>query len=191
MKMKALLDSRANAIYIDIAYGQKMKLPLTLLAGPIPVYNVDGTQNTAGSISHCTEIIIQFQEHCERVTAEVTELGKNQMILNYMWLSHHNPEIDWTTGIVQMTCCPWTCQTLKGKPPFTRQIESEEQGLQAHILDLKQEKLVPRSDPKPAYLVPRRYHQYLKVFSKKESKRMPVRQPWDHTIDLKETFKPF
>ena len=33
------------------------------------------------------------------------------------------------------------------------------------------------------------YHQYLKVFSKKESERMPIGKPWDHTIDLKETFK--
>jgi hypothetical protein len=39
MKMKALLDSGANAIYINKAYAQKMKLPLTLLADPIPVYN--------------------------------------------------------------------------------------------------------------------------------------------------------
>jgi hypothetical protein len=124
MKMKALLDSGANAIYIDKAYAQKMKLPLTLLADPIPVYNGDGTQNAAGSITHCAEIIIQFQEHRERVTADVTDLGKNQMILGSMWLSHHNPEIDWTTGTVQMTRCPWTCQTLKRKPPFARQIES-------------------------------------------------------------------
>jgi hypothetical protein len=34
------------------------------------------------------------------------------------------------------------------------------------------------------------YHQHLKVFSKKESERMPIRKPWDHAIDLKETFKP-
>jgi hypothetical protein len=37
MKMKALRDSGANAIYIDKAYAQKMKLPLTLLADPIPL----------------------------------------------------------------------------------------------------------------------------------------------------------
>jgi hypothetical protein len=34
MKMKALLDSGANVIYIDKAYTQKMKLPLTLLSDP-------------------------------------------------------------------------------------------------------------------------------------------------------------
>jgi hypothetical protein len=112
------------------------------------------------------------------------------MILGYTWLSHHNPEIDWTTGTVQMTRCPWTCQILKGKPPFARQIESEEQDSLAHIFALKQDEPAPTSDPKPADLVPKTYHQYLKVFSKKESERMPIRKPWDHVIDLKETFKP-
>jgi hypothetical protein len=139
--------------YIDKAYAQKMKLPLILLADHILVYNIDGTRNTTGLITYCTEIIIQFQEHRERVTTEVTDLGKNQMILDYTWLSQHNPEIDWTTGTVQMTRCPWTCQTLKGKPPFARQIESEEQDSLAHILALKQEEPVPKTDPKPTDLV--------------------------------------
>ena len=126
MKTKALLDSGANTIYIDKAYAQKTKLPLTPLSNPVPVNNIDGTRNAAGSITHCAEIIIQFQEHRKKVTAEVTDLGKNQMILGYTWLSHHNSEIDWTTGMVKMTRCPWTCHTLKEKSPFTQQIESEE-----------------------------------------------------------------
>ena len=137
MKTKALLDSGANTIYIDKAYAQRMKLPLTLLSNPVPVYNIDGMCNAARSITHCAEIIIQFQEHHEKVTAEVTDLGKNQMILGYMWLSCHNPEIDWTTAMVKMTRCSWTCHTLKGKPPFARQIESEERDSLAHILALK------------------------------------------------------
>ena len=190
MKTKALLDSGANTIYIDKAYAQKMKLPLTPLSHPVPVYNVDGTWNAARSITHCAEIIIQFQEYREKVTAEVTNLGKNQMILGYMWLSHHNPEIDWTTGTVKMTWCPWTCHTLKEKPPFARQIESEEQDSLAYILALKQEESAPKTDSKPVNLVSQMYHQYLKVFSKKESERMPIRKSWDHAIDLQETFKP-
>ena len=93
-----------------------MKLPLTPLSNSVPVYNIDRTRNAAGSITHCAKIINQFQEHHEKVTAEVTDLGKNQMILGCMWLSHHNSEIDWTTGMIKMTWCPWTCHTLKGKP---------------------------------------------------------------------------
>jgi predicted aspartyl protease len=76
MKMKALLDSGANAIYINKAYAQKMKLPLTLLADLIPEYNIDGTRNAAGSITHCAEIIIQFQEHHEKVTHKSDRFGK-------------------------------------------------------------------------------------------------------------------
>ena len=96
-------------------------------------------------------------EHREKVTAEVTDLGKNQMILSYMWLSSHNPEIDWTTGTVKMTRCPWTCHTLKEKSPFARQIESEERDSLAHILALKQEEPAPKTDSKPANLVPQTY----------------------------------
>ena len=76
-----------HTIYIDKTFAQKMKLPLTPLSNPVLVYNVDGTRNAAGSITHCAKIIIQFQEHREKVTAEVTDLGKNQMILDYTWLS--------------------------------------------------------------------------------------------------------
>ena len=166
-----------------------MKLPLTLLSNSVLVYNIDRTQNAARSITQCTKIVIQFQEHCKKVTAEVTNLGKNQMILSYTWCLHHNPEIYWTIGTVKMTWCPWTCHTSKGKPPFAQQIESEELDSLAHILALKQEKSTPKTDSKPAYLVPQTYHQYLKVFSKKESERMLIRKPWDHAIDFKEMFK--
>ena len=39
-------------------------------------------------------------------------------------------------------------------------------------------------------LVPKEYHQYLKVFSKEELERMLIRKPWDHMIELKDMFKP-
>ena len=87
MKTKALLDSGPNTIYIDKTYAQKMKLPLTPLSNPVPVYNIDGTHNDTGSITHCAKIIIQFQEHHKKVTAEVTDLGKNQMILGYICMA--------------------------------------------------------------------------------------------------------
>ena len=38
-------------------------------------------------------------------------------------------------------------------------------------------------------MVPRKFHQWLKVFGKVELERMPVRKVWDHAIDLREEFK--
>ena len=37
--------------------------------------------------------------------------------------------------------------------------------------------------------MPKRFHQWLKVFGKVESERMLTRKVWDHAIDLKEEFK--
>ena len=38
-------------------------------------------------------------------------------------------------------------------------------------------------------MVPERFHQWLKVFGKVKSERMPVRKIWDYAIDLREDFK--
>ena len=40
------------------------------------------------------------------IVTEVMDLGKNQVILGYMWLKKHNLNIDWTNGEVKMTHCP-------------------------------------------------------------------------------------
>jgi len=39
-------------------------------------------------------------------------------------------------------------------------------------------------------IIPPRFHKWLKVCEKTESERIPVRKPWDHTINLRENFVP-
>ena len=39
-------------------------------------------------------------------------------------------------------------------------------------------------------MVPRQFHEYLKVFLKKASERMLVRKPWDHAIEMKPGYEP-
>ena len=60
-KLDVLLDSGTNAIFIDKTWAEKHKVPLTPLWNPIPVYNVDGTRNSTGSITHAVELIVEFQ----------------------------------------------------------------------------------------------------------------------------------
>ena len=67
---------------------------------------------TSTSYIHLTDIIIDNQGHYEKVTAEIMDLGTNQVILGYMWLKKHNPDIDWTNGEVKMTHCPHSCYLL-------------------------------------------------------------------------------
>jgi len=39
-------------------------------------------------------------------------------------------------------------------------------------------------------LVPEKFYEWIKVFEKKQSERMPMRKLWDHAIDVKEGFIP-
>ena len=155
------------------------------------MFNVDGTKNSAGNIMHSADIIIDYQGHHEKVTAEVTDLGKNQIILRYMWLKKYNSDIDWTNGEVKMTRCPCSCYLLQEKSIFLQALEKEEveQAWSAHKIRamLDKPKKVERTAEE---LVPKEYHQYLKVFSKEESERMLIRKHWDYAIELKKMFKP-
>ena len=150
---------------------------------------MDGTRNSAGDITHYAEIVIDFRGHREKLIAEITDLGGHQMIIGYTWLKHHNPDIDWETGQVRMTRCPWTCRVLQGKSPLEQSINALDQNGLRTIQAIKREQEWLET-LKPEDLVPKTYHKYLKVFSKKESERMPVHKPWDHAIDMTDTFVP-
>jgi hypothetical protein len=52
---------------------------------------------------------MSYQGHQERAVFEVCNLGKASLIIGYMWLCKHNPDINWETGKVQITHCPKEC----------------------------------------------------------------------------------
>ena len=108
----ALLDSGANATFIDVLVAKRLGLPLTPLDAPIRVFNVDGSHNSAGDVTHTTTILMEYLGHREELTAEVTNLGKNSLILGYTWLKKHNPTINWQTGMIKFTRFPRTCHML-------------------------------------------------------------------------------
>ena len=44
--------------------------------------------------------------HREKVTFEICDLGKVNLIIGYTWLKKHNPEINWNTGQIEFMQCP-------------------------------------------------------------------------------------
>ena len=82
---------------------------------------------------------------------------------------------------------------LQLKSAFLASLEKEEYNIQyqvhetIHALEVQQKKPKEKTSEE---LVPKVYHKFLKVFSKKEFEHMLLWKPWDHTIDLKEMFKP-
>ncbi|EGO18773.1 hypothetical protein SERLADRAFT_353143 [Serpula lacrymans var. lacrymans S7.9] len=61
----ALLDSGANGIFIDQVWAKQIGLPLVKLDMSIPVYNIDGTLNAGGCITHKYSFVVEYQGHRE------------------------------------------------------------------------------------------------------------------------------
>ena len=107
---EAMVDTGATGDFIDQDFVARAKLPTHKLSQPIPVYNVDGTANEAGSIHEVVDMIMTYNQHSERILLAVTRLGKQSMILGFTWLDKHNPEIDFRARTVKMTrCLPRCC----------------------------------------------------------------------------------
>ncbi len=113
---EAMVDTGATGNFIDQDFVWNAKLPTHKLLQLIPVYNIDGTPNEAGSIHEVVDMIMTYSGHLEWILLVVTWLGKQSMILGFSWLKKHNPEIDFRTGTVKMTrCLPRYCIGCKAE----------------------------------------------------------------------------
>jgi len=107
-------------------------------------------------------------------------------------LAAHNPKIDWEKGEVRMMRCPPLCGKIvkiKGK----KETRENKKKIMRWAVDKKEDwgrkKEIEADHKKVEEIVPKRFHRWLKVFGKVESKRMPVKKVWDHVINLNGNFK--
>jgi len=107
--VKALLDSGAMGLFMDMTFAKEKRFKMEKLKKPLLVRNVDGTVNAGGAIMHQVECNMFFKGHVERARMDVCNLGKTEVILGMPWLVAHNLEIDWEKGEVKMTCCLPIC----------------------------------------------------------------------------------
>jgi hypothetical protein len=68
LSMQVLLDCGAMDLFLNMEYVCKHDIPTHKLQRPIPVFNVDGSPNEAGSISKIADTILQHKDHLECVT---------------------------------------------------------------------------------------------------------------------------
>ena len=198
--IKALLDSSTTGMFMDQRMAVRHGSRLQKLERPIVVRNVDGTNNSTGSIAHQVEVNVYYKNHVERIRIDVCNLGRTDIILGMPWLQAHNPEINWKTEEVKMTMCP----LLYGR---NTKLKEEKRGKKEKRVAILEEKKIVRwaADNKENWgreeevevdyrkikeMVPQKFLKWGKVFGKVELERMLTRKIRDHTIDLKETFKP-
>ena len=76
----------------------RLRLGTQKLTVPIPVFNVDGTNNRHGTITHTCDLMVKQGNKKERQCFYVSNLGKDRFILGYPWFRHFSPDIDWTNA---------------------------------------------------------------------------------------------
>ena len=217
--VEALLDSGTTGLVMSLEFARKKGFKLKKLERPMQVRNVDGSFNREGPIENMVEVNVYYKEHVERTEINVIGEQKWGVILGMPWLECYNPEIDWKTGEVKMTRCLEECgrqwRPVQGKSGWEKQTEEEAKEEMEKKKEKKEKKKKQKKwrtvevrkiteeweiwdeeeeaaklEVEARKLVPEKFHQWIKVFGKKQSERMPTRKLWDHAIEVKEGFVP-
>ena len=101
VKTCALIDSRARELsFIDENFVTKNHIPSKPLDQPIPVWNVDGTENQVGDITIHVDVPVEIKGLIKRILLLVTFLGWETVMLVAKdgkpehWLGETNPGME-------------------------------------------------------------------------------------------------
>ena len=104
-----LLDNEGTGLVMSEEFMRRHRFRRTKLERLIYVRNIDSTLNYVGLIMNMVEIEIFFKGHKERTLIDIIGGQKWNVILGMPWLAHHNLEIDWRMGEVQIMRCLEEC----------------------------------------------------------------------------------
>jgi hypothetical protein len=117
--------------------------------------------------------------HWERITFDVTDIGRHDIILGLPWIREHNPEIDWASEQLKFTRCSCKKDALTAKSPREVGTTSKEREL-------------GHQSPGPlTKTMPSAYRDFEQLFKEELGKEaLPKHQSWDHRIPLAEGATP-
>jgi len=125
--IKALLDSGATGMFMDRQTAARHGFKLQKLERPIAVRNVDGTNNSRGTITYQVECNVFYKGHMERMRMDVCDLEKTEVIFQIMCCQPWYPQINWETGEVKMTKCPPLCGGKSQKKEKVKRVATKEE----------------------------------------------------------------
>ena len=93
-----LIDSGATENFLDKTTWERIGISSHETIKPIIIYNIDGTENSQGKITHYCWLRIFYAGRQKRQCFYITSLGKESIILGYPFLYVFNPTINWQQG---------------------------------------------------------------------------------------------
>src|SRR5258708_18194963 len=92
-----------------------MGLGSTPLERPRKVWNIDNTENRAGSITHSITLDVQTNGERNDMILLVTKLGTEDLLLGYRWLATYEPRISWRLATPFGDTLPIIIRSKKGE----------------------------------------------------------------------------
>ena len=123
-----LVDSRAMDNFIHPKLLWWLGLGSQPLERPRKIWNIDGTTNKAGALTHCVDLEVCTGDRQEIMKFLVTDLGGEDLILGYPWLSTFEPKFRWRDASIDTSFLPiiiWSVDWRKSriKPVIARIIQ--------------------------------------------------------------------
>jgi len=126
----------------------------------------------------------------------ITNIGHEDIILGYPWLSTFEPRFNWTHAVIHKEALPIIIRSVNpwipGKDPVIATATTQQteyiQMIWEHTINATTatDLTIAAQQYTTKAKIPPEYQKYTKVFSEEESKRYPPRRAWDHAIELKE-----
>jgi predicted aspartyl protease len=103
---KALVDSGATNNFIHPRFAQRMGLGMKKLPQPRKIWNINGTLNKGGFLTEYIDLDVQTEGIHKEMRFLVTDLGGEDLILGYPWLSTFEPNITWKMATIDVAALP-------------------------------------------------------------------------------------
>ena len=81
-----MVNSGATSLFIDHKFASQHRMLKEPLEHPIRLFNIDGSLNEAGSITHKVRLTLKVGQDKEKFDFFLTSLGPKKVILGLPWL---------------------------------------------------------------------------------------------------------
>src|SRR5258708_25813429 len=109
---KALVDSGATDNFMHPQFAARMGIGTKELPNPRKIWNIDGTLNKGGYLTHYVDLDVQTKGIHKEMRFLLTDLGREDLILGYPWLATFEPKVMWKTATIDTTVLPIVIQTV-------------------------------------------------------------------------------
>ena len=200
-----LVDSGATDNFIHPKILKRLSQGSQPLERPRKIWNIDGTTNKAGVLTHCVDLEVCTGEQQEVMKFLVTDLGGEDLILGYLWLSTFEPRFRWIDASIDTSFLPiiirsvdwrksWVkaviARIIKGwrilvKRQWQQEVIFQELEWESLLKGISIELSREAGKFTKEVEVPKEYQRHANIFDPVESKKLPPSRLWDHAITLK------